>query len=752
MVPDFSGQRCRGQSFRGQDLSGANFTRADLRGADFTRANLSGANFSYAQFGLPPLQRNLLLAAAAIAATLSGAFSASLGYLIADLQTRPLPSLPLLLGILSFLLLITHDRGINALNQWLMRFLVILVVLISMILGGHPDWGNALTMVALAIALTVGLTQFSAILIRCGELIASPVESAALIAISVAVASAVTIQPIAIGLALGAIALGYSQRQARPIHAIAAVLSSFGGTRLRQTNLTRASFAHASLRNTDLRQANITHTQFYQAKALDQARLGQSILHQPEVRQLVVTLDGRGRSFGEFDLSQANLQAADLNGANLVGANLNGADLSNANLVNANLLRVNAIATIFRQAKLTGACVADWNIDASTQLQDVDCRYVYLATANRQRQPAQDNWASGEFTRYFTIGEQDQGSIFDLELPATEAINPQEILASLMVLVRLAIADHNLEAAEQLMLVEALKALELPAEVTLERLTDDRTSFDQLLQKINSPIIRERVYQSAYLMARLDGELENEETELLSRIQTQLALSDSTIEKLQAAVSAAQEQSIAEQIAAINDPEQRIAAVKTNIRLMSLMHAFSGAMPIPGFAIVTHLMIYKDQVELVQKIRRIWGYSDDHKAAELNQALFGSVGATAARMAISNVMLLIPVWGSVVGASTAFSMTWAIGELAQKFFAGEADTSTLATEFAEAKALGQKVFQESQAAIAAKQQEIATMVQELQAGLRSGHLTQQDYLHQFKLITSQNLSHLPPNSSLSEPH
>jgi uncharacterized protein (DUF697 family) len=173
---------------------------------------------------------------------------------------------------------------------------------------------------------------------------------------------------------------------------------------------------------------------------------------------------------------------------------------------------------------------------------------------------------------------------------------------------------------------------------------------------------------------------------------------------------------------------------------MSLMHAFSGAMPIPGFAIVTHLMIYKDQVELVQKIRRIWGYPDDHKAPELNQALFGSVGATAARMAISNVMLLVPVWGSVVGASTAFSMTWAIGELAQKFFAGEVDAGSLKQEFEEAKSLGQKVFQESQAIMAAKQKEIAKLIEELQAGLRSGKLTQQDYMQQFRDRVGQNLT------------
>jgi uncharacterized protein YjbI with pentapeptide repeats/uncharacterized protein (DUF697 family) len=741
MAQDFSGQRLRGKTFQGQDLRGANFRRADLRGANFRRADLTGANFSQAQCGLPPWRGGVFFLISAIATTLlSSAFSFGLHHLITDLQTRPAPSLALLLGCLSFLLLLTRRFGIDRLNQWLMRLLVILVVLVSMILGGYPDWGNALAMVALALAIATGLTQSSAILSRYGEMIGGDVESIALIALSIAAATAVSNHPWAIVITLGSITLGYYQRQDPVIQAIAVMLCSIGGTNFRQANLTRANFSQAILRSTDWRQAIIEQTRFYQAKNLDHARVGRSSLQQPAVRQLLVTLDGQGRDYTELDLSHTNLQNADLSGAKLIGANLSGADLSQANLSAANLLRANAIGTNFYQAQLTGAGIADWNIDASTQFDAVDCRYVYLASDNRDRLPIQGDWPIGAFTQQFTIDEQDQGSIFAEAIPTSGAINPREVLASLMVLVRLAIADHELEDPEKLMLTEALQALELPAAITLDRLLDDRTSLDQLLKTINSPIIRERVYQSAYLMARVDGELESGEEAVLNRIQTQLALSDSTIEKLQMAVTEAQELTIDEQIKAINDPDQRIAAVKTNIRLMSLMHAFSGAMPIPGFAIVTHLMIYKDQVELVQKIRRIWGYPDDHKAPELNQALFGSVGATAARVAITNVMLLIPVWGSVVGASTAFSMTWAIGELAQKFFAGEADPGTLKEEFEAAKTLGQKVFQESQTAIAAKQQEIAKLVEELQSGLRSGKLSQQDYIRQFRDRVSQRLN------------
>jgi uncharacterized protein YjbI with pentapeptide repeats/uncharacterized protein (DUF697 family) len=750
MVHDFSNQRLRGRSFQGQDLAGANFAGTDLRGTNFARANLTDANFTGASMGLPPWRRGLLLAAAGLGAIATGVFAFGLDrvvlYLQIDRAATP-QAVPLLLGSLAFLTMVTLRLGVDDLNKWLMRFLVVLVILVSMILGGHPDWGNAVTMVALGIALSAGLVQYVALLAAIAETIAGAIEGAALSAIAVIMVCWLASSGLAMGITVGAIALGTflgvrSRRDDAVIHGGAIALSSLGGTCFRQSNLTNANFSQANLNSSDLRQALIKHARFYQAENLDQVR-GLSMV--PQVRSLVVSLDGRGRSFVETDLSGLDLNGADLSRADLSGANLSEADLQGANLENGILVRTNAIATDFRKAKFTGARLSDWNIDGSTQLDEVDCRHLYW---DKERLPNHGEWPEGEFTRHFMVGDRDQGSVFDANL-AGEAINPQEILASLMVLVRLAIADRKLEVMEREMLSEALSVLELDEKLTLEQLLDDRTSFDELLGKLHSPIIRERVYQSAYLMARLDGELEPGEVELLDRIQTKLEISAGKIEKLQAAVSEAQALSIAEQVAAINDPEKREAAVNTNIRLMALMHAFSGAMPIPGFAIVTHLMIYKDQVELVQKIGRIWGYPGDHKHEALNQALFGTVGATAARVALSNVALLIPVWGSVIGASTAFSMTWAIGELAQKFFAsgGQLDAGSLKDQLMEAKAAGQKVFQESQEAIGQQQKAIAAKVQELQGLLQGGKIDQQEYVARFRRDLEKDLGRSPGSKS-----
>jgi uncharacterized protein YjbI with pentapeptide repeats/uncharacterized protein (DUF697 family) len=516
----------------------------------------------------------------------------------------------------------------------------------------------------------------------------------------------------------------------------AVAIGAIGGTSFRGSVLTDVDFSRAQLTNCDLRRALLTRTRFLEAN-LDSAWLSRSILDNRQVRRLLVTGDGRQQSFAELDLRGANLQDADLMGADLRDANLAEATLEGANLEGASLVRTNAIGADFCHARLTGACIVDWNSDAATKLDGVDCRYIFRSGSARQfgsRLPAEGDWHIGEFSYQFAVSDRDEGSLFAsaslAELDKTAVINPQEILASLMVLVRLAIADADLEPTERTLLAEALKALELPADITLDRLLDDRTSLDELLAKINSPIIREKVYQSAYLMARIDGELETEEEALLDRIQSKLTLSTGKVESLQSLVAETQDLSIVEQVEAIVDSEARSAAVDMNIRVMSLMHAMSGAMPIPGFAIVTHLMIYKDQVELVQKIARIWGYPAEHKFEELDRAIFGTMGATAARVALSNVVLLIPVWGSVIGASTAFSMTWAIGELTKRFFAsgGQLDEASLAEQFADAKLLGKKAFEESQEFIGAKQQELGVVLEELQARLTSGAIGPQDYV------------------------
>ncbi|NCR01118.1 MAG: pentapeptide repeat-containing protein [Microcystis aeruginosa L211-101] len=175
-----------------------------------------------------------------------------------------------------------------------------------------------------------------------------------------------------------------------------------GGTSFFQANLTATDFTGATLKSTNFNQAILNKTIFKQAIKLELARPGHTLLANPQVREFLI--DSRTGSGKDF--AQANLRAAYLEGANLQAANLRLADISEAslqyaNLAGANLTEVNAVNADLRHATLTGACVENWNIDATTQLDEVDCQYIYLLNGQKERRPSSGEFQPGEFTKLF---------------------------------------------------------------------------------------------------------------------------------------------------------------------------------------------------------------------------------------------------------------------------------------------------------------------------------------------------------------
>jgi uncharacterized protein YjbI with pentapeptide repeats len=178
-------------------------------------------------------------------------------------------------------------------------------------------------------------------------------------------------------------------------------LAATGGTRFYQADLSGANFSQAVLKNTNLRQADLTHVCWQDAKKLDLARPGESILADPRVRRLLVSRTGYQQSYLKANLRGANLDGVNLQGAHLKGADLSGARLHQANLKDANLAETLALGADFSRACLTGACLEAWNIDASTNLEQVDCQYVYLLAGHKERRPSNGDFAPGEFTKLF---------------------------------------------------------------------------------------------------------------------------------------------------------------------------------------------------------------------------------------------------------------------------------------------------------------------------------------------------------------
>lgn len=196
---------------------------------------------------------------------------------------------------------------------------------------------------------------------------------------------------------------------------------------LRNTDFSEANLSKANLIGVDFKNANLTMTNLSEAflnqdTILSNANLTKAYLYRANLARANLrglnltraTLSGadlrganlsgadlRGADFCEANLSGADLIGADLSELDLSGLGLNKFDLSKVNLSGANLIRTQALGTNFTAAHLTGVCLEDWNINAATKLDNINCRYVYLKSDKQERRPSSGEFAPGEFTKLF---------------------------------------------------------------------------------------------------------------------------------------------------------------------------------------------------------------------------------------------------------------------------------------------------------------------------------------------------------------
>lgn len=220
--------------------------------------------------------------------------------------------------------------------------------------------------------------------------------------------------------------------QYEQIKNIAVISASLFGTRFREANLTDANFTQAELKSTDLSKANLTRTCWKAAKQLHQARFNNTYLEKSQIRKLVITGDGKNKDFDEQNLQGLNLENANLENASFVKADLTKANLRRANLAGAFLIETHLEEANLTKASLTDACIADWKITKNTQLDDIDCQYVYLKFTDGQKSSRLPNeerdFQPGEFTEVIR-------SLFDgFNLEHTEDIKNLSIEAVFLAL------------------------------------------------------------------------------------------------------------------------------------------------------------------------------------------------------------------------------------------------------------------------------------------------------------------------------
>ena len=273
MPQDFSGKNLRGRNFKGQNLTGAKFIGADIRGANFTNAILREADFTRAKAGLQRRWIIFLVTISLVLSVISGFMSGfasswiAVFWILNIIKQYTIISAVLMLIVLAIFFIDTIRQGLRA-------------VAVAVAVAGAVAGAATIVAVMAGVAAATGAVA--------GAAAAGAIAWAG----TAPIAGAVT----GLGIYLAGRALAGDEKYAW-IHTTAIAIAATGGTSFRNADLTDANFTDATLKSTDFRTANLTRTCFRYTKKLDRARVGNSILVDTRVRELLITGNGYKKSY-----------------------------------------------------------------------------------------------------------------------------------------------------------------------------------------------------------------------------------------------------------------------------------------------------------------------------------------------------------------------------------------------------------------------------------------------------------------------
>jgi uncharacterized protein (DUF697 family) len=313
-------------------------------------------------------------------------------------------------------------------------------------------------------------------------------------------------------------------------------------------------------------------------------------------------------------------------------------------------------------------------------------------------------------------------------------IELKEATACVRALVALAKADGTITPGERAALASALEML--PASADLQPYLDEDLDFDLILASVKTPAAREQLWQSACAMLHADGTGSAEEQRLLERMRTTFSIDEAKASATRRVLDEAKDTLLPSNIDPINEPVRRQKAIDQDVLKYSVLSAVLGAFPVPGLAIATDLAIVAMQVKLVRDVGQYWSHKVDKEAAKTLLAGLGL--GTGARIAVSNLAKLVPVWGSAFGATTAFATTWALGKIANQYFESgrQADLGELKKEMRAMEKRGKEAYAQQKDAIEAKRRETEATLTALNEQRKAGTLSQADYEKQVAELAS----------------
>jgi len=308
-------------------------------------------------------------------------------------------------------------------------------------------------------------------------------------------------------------------------------------------------------------------------------------------------------------------------------------------------------------------------------------------------------------------------------MPATEA----EALAGLRVLVAVAKADGSVSPEERRSLEDALKGVALPKGVSLDGLLAETVDLDAEIRRITDPAARDSIYNAAYTLAHSESGASDAERAVLDRVRDGFRIPKDRATLLGRILGEAKDTVLPSRIRPATDPSKRSAEVREDVLKYSIFTAILGAFPVPGVSIATDLAVVGLQLKMVRDVGQHWGHRVDDRAAK--SILYGLGLGTGARIAVTQVAKIVPVLGSAYGAAASFGSTWALGKVADQYFAtgGKAELATLRDAFRSAEKEGRQEFEARRRDVEAKKRASAETLERLNSDLKAGRISQSDY-------------------------
>ncbi|MCW8132983.1 MAG: hypothetical protein KIS92_21730 [Planctomycetota bacterium] len=247
-----------------------------------------------------------------------------------------------------------------------------------------------------------------------------------------------------------------------------------------------------------------------------------------------------------------------------------------------------------------------------------------------------------------------------------------EALASLKVAALVAQADGALSEDEQDSIEQSFESAALPPGITIGAILAPAESLETLLDEIESANMKARTFVTSYVIAHMGPGIHPRQQEMLEAIRKRLGaeekppIAERLKENAETFAAEARETILPDQIEPVADPRAREDQVDHVVMKYGILTAAIGALPVPFVDMIMNAGVVVLQTKMIHDIGQLHGVKSSDE--EVRDAFAGLGLGAGVRVALISLIKIVPIWGSIVGATTAFATTYALGRVADRYF------------------------------------------------------------------------------------